>query len=190
MTAADREKWDQKYRQRSLPTALAPAPWLVENRDLLPPGRGLDLATGLGHNAIWLAAAGWEIAACDISTVGLELAAKLAAQHGATVDWRCCDLDEAPLETDCYDVIVCTAFRIEPPLAARVIDGLRPGGMLVYEAFTRDQLAQPGNHFRDDRFLMTPGEPLARFAPLRVRRYRDGVYDGRAVASLAAEKAR
>ncbi len=67
----DRVKWDTRYREahRVPETALV----LSEFQHLLPTsGRALDLACGLGGNALLLAAHGLETHAWDISPVGVE----------------------------------------------------------------------------------------------------------------------
>ena len=53
----------------------------------LPAGRAVDLGTGEGRNAIWLAERGWQVTAVDFSAVGLARAARLAAERAVSVDW-------------------------------------------------------------------------------------------------------
>jgi SAM-dependent methyltransferase len=43
-----------------------------------PPGVGLDLASGEGRNAIWLASLGWEMTAVDFSPVAVEKGRQLS----------------------------------------------------------------------------------------------------------------
>jgi tellurite methyltransferase len=188
----DRERWDAKYASQALPERLHPPGWLVEHRALLPPGEALDLATGLGHGAIWLAREGWRVTAIDVSPVGLELARRFAEREApataGAIAWRAEDLATAPLPCSSYDVIVCTRFLVREDFPARILAALRPGGVLVYETFTVEQLGQPGNHFKDDRFLLKSNELLRMFAPLKVLRYREGVFEGQALASVVAQK--
>jgi 23S rRNA pseudouridine1911/1915/1917 synthase len=77
MSAEDRLRWDAKYATKPFPKQLAPDGWLQTLATPLPAGRALDLACGLGHNAIWLAQEGWHVDAVDVSPVGLGLAAEL-----------------------------------------------------------------------------------------------------------------
>ena len=64
---------------------------------------------------------------------------------------------------------------------------LAPGGLLLYETFTTAQAAR-GKPTNPD-FLLEPGELVARVAPLEVLRQREGDFEGRMVASVAARKA-
>lgn len=50
-----------------------------------PPGRALDVGCGEGADAIWLAAAGWQVTGVDVSDVALERAAAAAGDAGVTV---------------------------------------------------------------------------------------------------------
>lgn len=95
----DAAHWDERYAAEPAPgpnqvsesghLAGAPDPALVEAVGDLPPGRALDVATGLGRHARWLAARGWAVTAVDFSTVGIARARALEpepeiAPNGAT----------------------------------------------------------------------------------------------------------
>ena len=49
-----RDKWNRRWREQS-GEALVADSWLLEEIDLLPVGRALDLACGRGRNALELA---------------------------------------------------------------------------------------------------------------------------------------
>jgi hypothetical protein len=87
VSASDRERWDAKYAEKPAADALSPDDWLIEQVAGLPPGRALELACGLGHNAIWLALRSWRVDAVDISATGLVRAGELARQCCAHVNW-------------------------------------------------------------------------------------------------------
>jgi len=188
MSAEDRLRWDEKYRGRLLDERLQPNVWLAAQLGSGPRGRAVDVATGLGHNAVWLAQQGWAVEGWDVSPRGLALAASLALREGVQVDWRERDLDSLDWPVAAFDLIVGTRFYLPAAARSGAVAALRPGGLLIWETFTLDQAARPGAHFRDDRYLLRPGELLRWFPELRVRHYRDEVVDGNAVASLVAEK--
>ena len=73
MSRADQDKWDARYRdgayaERTHPSALLDR-WLPQLR--LPEGspRAIDVACGMGRNAIYLANQGWQVDAVDISAL-------------------------------------------------------------------------------------------------------------------------
>ncbi len=61
---------------------IGPARFLVENLNLLPKGRALDVAMGYGRNAVFLAQAGFEVEGVDISPEGAAAALKAAKEAG------------------------------------------------------------------------------------------------------------
>ncbi len=154
----------------------------------LPRGRALDLATGLGSSAIELARRGWTVTAIDISEVGIGIASESAERLGVHVDWIIADLDDFRLPAERFEVITVFNYLDREKLPGEIARSLRPGGMLLYETYTLDQLKIPGNHMKNPDYLLRPGELLMMFPGLRVRAYRDISQPDRAVASLAAEK--
>src|SRR5258708_33029292 len=110
MSASDRKRWDEKYQAKPVPDSLVPDAWLIEQTSNLQPGRALELACGLGHNAIWLAQQGWTVDAVDVSPVGLANAEKLAHNVAAHVNWIAADLDEFIPQLQTYDLVLVFRF--------------------------------------------------------------------------------
>ena len=90
-----------------------------------------------------------------------------------------------PFRPSTYDVIVVVHY-LHRPLFPALIEALTPGGLLVYETFTRAQAAR-GKPTNPD-FLLEPGELLDLVRPLEVLASREGDYDGRMVASVIARR--
>jgi tellurite methyltransferase len=71
MTEADRERWNQRYRDGAYD--FRPADWLLAHSSWLKPAtegvRALDLACGAGRNSLHLASLGYAVDAWDISDV-------------------------------------------------------------------------------------------------------------------------
>ena len=63
---------------------------------------------------------------------------------------------------------------------------LRPGGLLVYETFTREQArrGKPTN----PAFLLEPGELRTLVAPLEILFEREGDFEGKMLASVIAAR--
>ncbi|MDO6459995.1 class I SAM-dependent methyltransferase [Granulosicoccaceae sp. 1_MG-2023] len=164
------EKWDARYRAGDGRPA-PPAQVLSENRHLLPDsGRALDLACGLGGNALLLAEAGLETAAWDISAVALEKLSAEARARSLSVTTCCCDLSATALPRAQFDVIVVSRF-LERALSGPICQALTPGGVLFYQTFTREKTTSAGPS--DPRFLLGANELLRLFAGLRVLAFRD-----------------
>jgi tellurite methyltransferase len=172
----DRQRWDDRYATGDVPDE--PAAFLLQYADLLPTrGTALDVAGGAGRNAVWLARRGLDVTLVDVSPVGLDLAARRAANAGvsvvlpgraagtaataATGDHRGsltlveCDLAREPLPRGPWDVVVIHHF-LDRNVVAQVPDVLAPGGLLL---FCHQTVCNLERHPRPPRhFLLDEGE--------------------------------
>jgi tellurite methyltransferase len=168
-------------------TLNQPAQFLVENTDLLPRGRALDVAMGSGRNAIYLAKMGFEVEGVDTSREAIEEALARAREEGVSIQTRVEDLEKIPyIEEEAYDLVICFNY-LQRSLMPQMKNWVKPGGMLVYETFIIDQVrfGKPQN----PDYLLGHNELLYTFRDFRVLRYREGVIEGRkAIASIVAQK--
>lgn len=165
-----------------------PSPWLLGSADLLPSGgRALDVACGRGRHALLLAAAAFQVTAVDRDPKALRAVAAKAAPRGLEVTTLEMDLEVeiADLGEATYDVIVVFRY-LHRPLFPALRRALAPGGMLVYETFTRAQAMR--GHPKNPAFLLNPGELPRLVAPLDVLRSCEGERNGAFVAGVAARK--
>lgn len=70
-----------------------PASFLVENIDLLPGGRALDIAMGNGRNAIYLAKMGFDVEGVDKSPEAMAQARAMAQSGGVSMKAEIADLE-------------------------------------------------------------------------------------------------
>ncbi|MDZ7268035.1 MAG: methyltransferase domain-containing protein [candidate division KSB1 bacterium] len=192
----DRLRWNEKFLRRGMNAfGQEPAAWLVEHEDLLrrqPGGLVLDLACGAGRNAFYLAQLGFTVEAVDLSDVALAWLAEQARQRGARILPVVMNLAEAALPSARYQVIINFNY-LERRLHHQIKQALQPGGLLLFETMTTDQLALAGGKFNPE-FLLQPNELLHAFSDLRILHYREAVIRGcadcreKAVASLVARK--
>jgi tellurite methyltransferase len=177
-------RWDDRYRNKTAPTE--PSKLLIEFANSLPNvGWALDLACGGGRNSIYLARRGMRVLGVDRSWNSLERGRALASQKGATVLWLQADLEQVVFPAATFDVILCFYYR-DPLWYGRLCDWLRPGGLLMYETYTQEQLRFDSGP-RNPAHLLHPGELLEAFREWRVVLSRETIGD-RAVASLVARK--
>ena len=161
-------KWDAIYRQRHEATA---AEVLAEQHFLLPKqGQALDLACGLGGNALLLAEAGLDTEAWDVSPVALDRLQQQAATRRLNIATRQCHIDAASLANRQFDVIVISRF-LDRSLCNAIMATLKPEGLLFYQTFTRTKLAASGPSNPD--YLLDRNELLQLFAPLAVVYYQE-----------------
>ena len=165
-----RLKWDQRHGQAESPGQ--PARVLAENRHLLPAaGEALDLACGLGANALLLAEAGLQVTAWDLSPVAVQRLSELARERGLTgLRAEVRDLLAAPPMASSFDVIVCSHF-LERALMPALATALRPCGVLFYQTFSQTRITGVGPS--NPAFRLADNELLRLLPQLRLRFYRE-----------------
>ena len=129
----------------------------------------VDLACGRGRHALGLAEAGFDCLGLDRNAEFLrELRGRAEAAPGR-VDTVRCDLEGEgliPLKPGCCGAILVFRFLFRP-LAPAIERALAPGGLLLYETFTRDQPAHGWGPKRPE-FLLEPAELPRLFPGLEV----------------------
>ncbi len=117
------------------------------------------LAEGEGRNAVFLAEQGYQATGLDASAVGFRKAAQLAQQRGVDVRLSVTDLVEADLGEACWDGVVYIFAHLPPDLRRsvhrRVVHALKPGGVLLLEAYTPAQLGRGTGGPPDAAMMMT-----------------------------------
>lgn len=136
--------WDQRYSGDSYVYGTEPNDFLASMINRLPDGNVLCLGEGEGRNAVWLAQQGRTVTAVDASAVGLEKAQRLANQQGVNITKVHADLADFNIGHQQWDVIVSIFCHLPPGLRRDVhlgcVEGLRPGGVMLLEAYTPKQL--------------------------------------------------
>jgi SAM-dependent methyltransferase len=132
----ERENWNERYRSGEFQPPESPSPLLRNAIDSLPHGRALDIATGTGRNALFLAECGYEVDAIDISDEALALARDHAAERSVSVNWIHADIGDYCLPKQAYDVVVVNFYTVLQRLPD-IKDALAAGGVLLYEHHLR-----------------------------------------------------
>jgi 2-polyprenyl-3-methyl-5-hydroxy-6-metoxy-1,4-benzoquinol methylase len=138
-------QWDERFAGEEFVYGTEPNRWLQANASrIAPKGRVLCLGEGEGRNAVWLAEQGFAVDAVDASSVGLQKALRLAASRKVTITTILADLAQYSPAAGQYDAVVLIFVHLPPDLRSRVHSlaqaALKPGGVLIVEAFTPRQL--------------------------------------------------
>lgn len=191
------EEWDERYRRPDYWAGREPVPFLRQALPFLPRGNALDLASGEGRNAVFLAQHGWHVTAIERSPAGIEKTVALAKARGVRVVAEAAahtagglrliqaDLEQYELPASAFDVVT-TFYYLQRSLFPAIRRALRPGGVLVYETYTIHQLEYPHGP-RSPEHLLQPGELRDAFADLEILFYAES-NAGKAIASLLARK--
>lgn len=161
--------WDERYAGVARAYGSEPNRWLAAQAPRIRPGgRVLSLGEGEGRNAVWLASQGFSVVAVDASSVGLEKARRLATERGVTIETIVEDLARYRPEPASYDAVVSIFVHLPPEIRAGVHAAaeaaLKPGGVLVVEAFTPRQLAFESGGPRQAVLLYEPATLRTDFA--------------------------
>jgi SAM-dependent methyltransferase len=167
-------EWDLRYSGPDLVWGAGPNRFVTEETAALPAGRALDLGTGEGRNAIWLAEHGWQVTAVDFSAAGLDRAARLAAERGVKVEWVQADLlDYQPAPGGC-DLVLVAYIHLPAAGLARVFRAaaaaVAPGGTLLVIGHDRDNITRGHGGPQDPDRLYTTAAVTAELDGLAVRR--------------------
>jgi protein-L-isoaspartate O-methyltransferase len=163
-----------------------PADWLVANADLIPSrGAVLDVASGSGRNAMFLATHGWRVHAIDRDRDALDRLAALSETCQYRITTECRDLETGTVTFGrrCYQAVIVFNY-LHRPLMPAIVEAVADDGVLIYETFTRAQSTR--GRPRNPEFLLEEGELPVLVAPLRTVRSREGDIDGKFVASVVA----
>lgn len=159
-------------------SGFEPAAFLIETLPQLPRGRVLDVASGAGRNALYLASQGFHVHAIDRDAQALSTLAAEARRHTlAHITTERVDLEADPrrppdLGRETYEAIV-VFFYLSRPLVPLLLRALKPGGVLVYETFLIDNHLRH-HHPRHREFCLDHNELLALTQRLRVLHYDEG----------------
>jgi SAM-dependent methyltransferase len=134
--------WNERYRSQERIWSGRPNRHLVAEAAGLEPGRALDVGSGEGADAIWLAERGWRVTALDISTVALDRGAAHARERGGEVPgritWKRADVTRWSPDEDAFELVTSQFMHLRERWRARFFAALAsavaPGGELLVVA--------------------------------------------------------
>ncbi len=138
MEASD---WDEKYRAADRLWSAEPNVFVADRLGSYRPGSGLDLASGEGRNAIWLAEQGWNMTAVDFSGTAVERGRQLSEE----VEWVVADVRTwEPPDGGLFDLIVVAYLHLPvedlEAMTRRAVGWLAPGGELFLVGHERTNI--------------------------------------------------
>lgn len=165
---SDADKWNHIY-QTGQHEARAPAQVLLNHQHLLPEtGTALDLACGLGTNALLLADNGLTTYAWDISQEAVKQLQEKANTQNLIIEQR--DVVKHPPAPESFDVIVVSRF-LDRGLIPSLMKALRNYGLIFYQTFIKEKTHETGPNNPDYR--LDSNELLSLFSPLHIIYYHE-----------------
>ena len=161
-------RWDEIYQGSAIKVPVNPSTLVLEATATLPPGQALDIGMGNGRNAVYLARKGWKVTGIDVSREAIKQAQAAAGKVGAAIEANVARFEDIPPYRARYDLILCMyVSHVATHNAAKIVEMLKPGGILVVEGPHLDARTLPGQEG------YKTNELLRAFGKLRVLRYED-----------------
>jgi 2-polyprenyl-3-methyl-5-hydroxy-6-metoxy-1,4-benzoquinol methylase len=162
-------KWNKRYRDATGQPQASRV--LNENLHLLPDhGLALDLACGLGGNAILLAQQGLKVYAWDIAEIPVTALQEIVLERQLNIEAEVRDVEANPPGPETFDVIAVSYF-LERDIVPALIRALKSDGLIYYQTFTRQRVSDRGPQRTE--FRLADQELLHLFSGLQVLFYRE-----------------
>ena len=169
----DKEFWNERYAQFQSVYGTAPNKFFKEQIQSLEPGNLLLPAEGEGRNAIYAASLGWKVSAYDYSEVAKTKTLETAASLGiTTIDYQVMDLAMIDLPTEKYDAVALIyahlPVKMRESFHQKCVNSLKPGGILIFEVFSKNQLGYRSGGPKVEEFLYSPEDLTADFSEMKI----------------------
>lgn len=185
--------WNNRYSEQEFIYGEAPNEFLVQQLDQLKAGSALFVAEGEGRNAVYAAKKGWQVEAFDYAEAGQIKAKQLALSNKVSIDYHIASYDNFEPKNAHFDVIALiynhTDSQTRSTFNQKLIDYLKPGGVIIMEQFSTKQLGRDSGGPKNTDMLMdiaTAKEEFHQFEVMlleeKVINLREGKYhEGEAV---------
>jgi len=141
----DKNFWNSRYDEEDFAYGVTPNTFLASFAGSFKAGQNvLVIGDGEGRNGVWLAGQGCSVVSVDSSKVGVEKAKRLAAEKNVEIDAVCADLTDWNWPVSSFDFVVIIYVHFPPEIRGllhdKVVAAIKPGGQLIMESFTPEQL--------------------------------------------------
>lgn len=165
------ERWNTFFTAEKPRFNIMPNVFLTQIAEPRPPGTALDVGMGQGRNSLWLARQGWQVTGFDPAVQALAIARQNAAALGLTINAVEGRDDTFDWGENRWDLILLSYAGCAAENVPRIERALRPGGVLVVEAFHTDAARQ----FKIGGSLCAQGQLPHMFQGLRTIHYEEPV---------------
>jgi cyclopropane fatty-acyl-phospholipid synthase-like methyltransferase len=161
--------WNERYAVEEYIYGTEPNAFLAGHAAMLH-GPVLSLAEGEGRNGVFLASLGLEVHGVDGSEVGLAKAQALARSKNVVIRTEVTDLGAFEPTENHYGSVVSIFAHLPSEIRHRLYPlverCLRPGGILILEAYSEAQLARETGGPKDADMLMSEAKIRKEFPHL------------------------
>lgn len=162
--------WNNRYAEKDFVYGKEPNQFLAENINNLPKGKLLFPAEGEGRNAVFAAQLGYEVFAFDTSSTAKNKALELTKIHKVSIHYQVGMLSDLYYSESSFDGIVLIYAHVpketRKDFHQQLIRLLKPGGVVLFEAFSKEQLHFSSGGPKDDDQLFSIEEIKIEFSSL------------------------
>jgi ubiquinone/menaquinone biosynthesis C-methylase UbiE len=134
-----KERWNKVYAGSDVKFNRQPNAFLLRSVQGKTPGTALEIGMGQGRNTIAMARLGWEVTGIDISDEGIRQAVSEAKKQNVNIHAIETSAEEFDYGSGRYDLIYATyEHQIVTSNADKIVQALKPDGMIVIEGFQKD----------------------------------------------------
>jgi SAM-dependent methyltransferase len=168
----NKEFWNERYNQHPTVYGEEPNEFFKAQLESVAPGKILLPAEGEGRNAIYAASLGWSVKAYDFSEVAKTKTLDRAATLGYKIDYEVIDLSKLELPREEFDrvalIYVHLPIEVRMHLYKQCKQSLKPGGKLILEGFSKNQLQYNTGGPKDPELLYSLSDLKADFSDLHI----------------------
>ena len=154
--------WNERYATKEYAYGIEPNQFYKEQLEKLNSGKILFPAEGEGRNAVYAAKKGWDVFAFDPSVEGKRKAEKLVSENGVNIDYQIAGYENVHFKPHFFDCIVLIFAHMHPLKRTEVHQKLtfylKPGGILILEGFSKNQISYNSGGPRDVNMLFSKEE--------------------------------
>lgn len=164
--------WDSKFEDETYRYGTEPNAFVKDQIEKPQPNKNKAFFPfeGEGRNAVYAASLGWDVTAFDGSRRGREKAMALAEGKDVSIEYHVADVAHYELEEEAYDLIVLCYAHMPRHMRSKahrsLAKALKPGGKLILEAFSKDQLERKSGGPKNVELLFSKDELASDFNDL------------------------
>jgi len=154
-----KEFWDERFEGEEFIYGKSPNQFFREQLQSLKPAKLLLPCEGEGRNAVFAASQHWQVDAFDQSSMGKQKAEQLAKEFNVHINYQLGDVLEFDYGENKYDAIALIYAHfpasIRKPVHEKCLQALKPGGIIMMEAFNPLQLNNNSGGPKSEDMLYT-----------------------------------
>lgn len=151
--------WNARFKDEEYYYGVEPNEFYKSVIDAMPVGKLWVPGAGEGRDAVYAATIGWESYAFDASEMGMGKAMQLAQSKNVSINYACMDAADVDASPNTFNAIAMIYFHLPMPLRrifhSKCVAALKPGGIIIIEAFHPLQLKNTSGGPKDIGLLYT-----------------------------------